>query len=73
MNEELKCCPFCGGKAIINTIEPHTHLLAKFMLDYAGETFIECSNCTCCINAKTEKEAITVWNKRTCSCKKQEV
>lgn len=72
MNEELLNCPFCGGKAVINTIEPHKHEFAKFMPDYGGGTFIECTGCTCAISAETEQEAISAWNKRTCSCKKQE-
>ena len=27
MSEELKPCPFCGGKAVIEVIEPHRHHL----------------------------------------------
>lgn len=61
---ELKPCPFCGGKAIINEIPPHTHGLAKFMPDCSGEVFIECTNCTCGISANSKNEAITAWNRR---------
>lgn len=60
----LKPCPFCGGEAVIDTIEPHAHMLA-LLPDYGGETFIECTGCTCAIVGKTEHEAVEAWNRRT--------
>ena len=70
MNEELKKCPFCGGEAIIHTVEANTHVFAKQMTDYGGGTFIECRKCTCALSGETEEEAIEAWNRRTCSCKR---
>lgn len=61
---ELKPCPFCGGEAVITTIEPHVHMIATFMADCEGETFIECTGCTCGISGKTEREAVEDWNRR---------
>ena len=61
---ELKPCPFCGGEAIINEIEPHTHVFATFMPDYGGSTFIECTGCTYAISGQTKDEAIAAWNRR---------
>ena len=60
---KLKPCPFCGKQAIVNTIEPHTHIFAP-LPDYGGGTFIECTGCTCAISGKTETEAVDAWNKR---------
>ena len=36
MSEELKPCPFCGGKAVIEVIEPHRHIICKMPV-YKGE------------------------------------
>lgn len=60
---ELKPCPFCGAEAVINTIEPHSHMLV-LLPDYGGETFIECTGCTCGIAGETEHEAVEAWNRR---------
>lgn len=38
----LKTCPFCGGEAMIEVIEMHTHTLATFMPDCDGRAFVEC-------------------------------
>ena len=61
MNEELLRCPFCGGEAAI--------LKRKSVSFYP-----KCSKCYAMIDrlCLTEEEAIELWNKRTCSCKKQE-
>ena len=61
---KLKRCPFCGGEAMMNTVEPHTHSFATWMPDYSGGTFIECSECSCGISGDTEEEAISQWNTR---------
>ena len=61
---KLKPCPFCGGEAMIEVIEPHTHTLATFMPDCEGRTFIECQ-CGAAISGETEFAAIAAWNRRT--------
>lgn len=49
--DKLKLCPFCGGEAE--------------WLEYDLVFWIGCSNCGCGTNAQhSEKEAITVWNRR---------
>lgn len=60
---ELKPCPFCGSKAIIRVIDPHTHIFSD-MPDCDGSTFIECANCTCVISGGTRQEAAEAWNRR---------
>ena len=44
MSEELKPCPFCGGKAVIEVIELHRHIICKMPV-YKGGAFIECTEC----------------------------
>ena len=61
---KLKPCPFCGGEAVIEIVEPYSHILATFMPNYGGGAFIECQKCTCAISAKTKEEAIKAWNSR---------
>lgn len=61
--EELKPCPFCGSKATVQVIPPHTHKLTKWIPDCNGEVIIECK-CGCSIMRDTEEEAITHWNTR---------
>ena len=58
MNDKLKPCPFCGGKAILS--ESHT---------VAGETFELCFVfCeSCCAETSlhnTKQDAIEAWNSR---------
>lgn len=61
MSEELKPCPFCGGKAV--TKEGKNH--AKIHVHW-----VECGNyqhCQvhCCTNqVGTEKQAIKIWETR---------
>lgn len=52
--EELKKCPFCGGKAKIYK-----------SFDYVSKYRVECTKCEMCspIYNKSE-EAIEVWNRR---------
>ena len=61
--ERLKECPFCGGEAIIQVVEPHKHHIAP-MPDYDGGAFAECMKCSACMSADTEQEAIEKWNSR---------
>lgn len=63
---KLKPCPFCGGAAIIEVVPPHKHItrIANFMPDCEGESFIECTGCTCAMSADTKQEAIAKWNRR---------
>lgn len=61
--EELKPCPFCGSKATVQVIPPHTHKLTKWIPDCNGEVIIECK-CGCSIMRDTEEDAIKTWNTR---------
>jgi Lar family restriction alleviation protein len=59
-------CPFCGGEAIIDYVEPHTHFIAAFMPDSEGAHFIECTGCTAAMSGGPDREkAIAAWNKRS--------
>lgn len=56
MNEKLKPCPFCGGKAKL--VETYVE---KGIWVYS----VDCSNCkTRQQVSKTEEEAINAWNTR---------
>lgn len=76
MNENnLKPCPFCGGEA-------------SLYMDNHKKYFAGCENCNFYYGIEiehdqelyegwraiydTREEAIAAWNRRTCSCKKQE-
>jgi Lar family restriction alleviation protein len=63
MNEKLKPCPFCGGKAVIEVIEPHRHIICKMPV-YTGGAFIECTECGGAISGETGTEATKKWNRR---------
>lgn len=63
MNRELKPCPFCGGEAVINVIEPHEHVVVN-LPPYPGGAFIECTGCTCAMSGQSEEEVIKAWNTR---------
>ena len=63
-DKRLKSCPFCGGEAVLNVVEPHIHIFAE-MPDYHGGAFIECSKCTCAMSGETAEEVIKAWNTRT--------
>lgn len=64
-NYKLKPCPFCGEKPKLYEIPPHTHQIATFMPDFAGEWICECDICGKAIAAgKTAEEASEKWNRR---------
>lgn len=65
--KELKPCPFCGGEAMIEIGEPHTHEIATFMPDSAGYVMISCSKCSCAtmFDGQDVDNAIAAWNSRT--------
>lgn len=64
MMNKLKPCPFCGGEAFVNVIEPHKHMIATWLPEYGGGAFVECAGCGCGLSAPTETEAIEKWNLR---------
>ena len=52
MTENLKTCPFCGGKAELRAYTLTTQ-------------FVQCSVCRSCSEAHlNDKDAIKAWNKR---------
>lgn len=65
---ELAACPFCGGEAILQEHEPHSHAggIAAFMPDYPGSFTIECccTNCNTGQIADTRAEVVAMWNRR---------
>ncbi len=62
-SEELKPCPFCDGKAVVEVVEPHKHIICKMPV-YKGGAFIECTECGCAISGETEIEVTEKWNRR---------
>ena len=52
MTEELKPCPFCGGKAEL------------FGTEETGVFYVECLDCNVNDNFDTAEEAIAAWNRR---------
>lgn len=62
--EKLLPCPLCGGEAVLQTVESHTHILKHAVPDCTGEAYIECTRCGCGIIRDTELEPIQLWNKR---------
>lgn len=67
MNEELLNCPFCGGEA-----------KTGYAINDYNRWGVRCKDCGATVEVDdckvedTEGNAIAAWNKRTCSCKKQE-
>lgn len=58
MSDELKCCPFCGGKA--QRVEDLIRRYREFPF------YVQCAGC----RAKTDrypemKDAVEAWNRRT--------
>ncbi len=63
MEPELKPCPFCGGKAVINPIDTG-------VFDDEYRASVGCMSCTCEINCddpnpeEAERQAVKEWNTR---------
>ena len=54
MNEKLKPCPFCGGKAVLKSYR------------FVNEFSVRCQSCgSTTDDFKTSEEAIAIWNKRS--------
>lgn len=60
--DKLEPCPFCGGKAIIETVDLKRH-------PCFGETTIACETAGCvkpiAVGLRSPDEAIAAWNTRT--------
>ena len=61
---ELKPCPFCGGKAYHyqerNGITVENMTLAPGIMH-----FVLCTECSALVSEASKKEAVELWNKRT--------
>lgn len=55
MDEILKPCPFCGGKA---------NLAISLLGNYRASYRVECQKCLACISGHTELDCMNAWNKR---------
>jgi len=55
MSEELKACPFCGGKAKIVGPVPHEGF---------SMMAVECQSCLAVIYANEAKDAVEMWSTR---------
>jgi len=66
IDNELKVCPFCGGKAWIEVLESHTHssLVKNFMPDFTSQAFLHCAGCNVGMSEDTEELLIKRWNSR---------
>ena len=66
MSDELKPCPFCGGKAEMRDARKFL-VVSKF--SYIFPYSVRCSNEKCDVKpyteySSTEQEAIDAWNRR---------
>lgn len=52
-NENLKPCPFCGGRA-------------KLVVQFGDEFMVLCPNCEAQTNFHDKEGAIAAWNRRVC-------
>ena len=60
--DELKPCPFCGGKArFVDNGEPNG---SKYYFADVICTNQVCRGCSSYLESKTKEQAIAVWNRR---------
>ena len=60
MKEEIKPCPFCGGKAEMTCDD------AAGYMGYTSDYYVSCKKCGATGKyEKSKAKAITAWNKRT--------
>jgi Lar family restriction alleviation protein len=60
MNSELLPCPFCGGKAILQSEEP------TWLHYYHRYNYVKCEVCMArSKKCDTEEQAVNAWNYRT--------
>lgn len=70
MNDELKPCPFCGGKADTYDYEAEHDIYDPITLGYVDTEHytkygVACFDCECMIAEKSSiKEAVNIWNTR---------
>ena len=60
--EELKPCPFCGGKAVLKKV-------ATGIGQDGYWYYVRCASINCTVHVSTcsrptEKEAVEIWNRR---------
>lgn len=63
-NEEVKNCPLCNSKPVIEIIDSKSHALKNFIPNLKAVCVISCENCGCMVTGNTITEAIDKWNTR---------
>lgn len=64
---ELKCCPFCGGKAKLYRDRPIG--VSPCMI----KPHVECTECTASMYASSAVQVVETWNRRATNEKQNEI
>lgn len=60
---ELKTCPFCGEKPVLEVVKPHKHHFGNFFHESEGGYFLSCA-CGIALTGNGFDELEAVWNRR---------